>query len=73
MRALLGVRAASPSVESGLDGDGGAGRAANRQEVAVTGLLGVVPQHFGQVTCQTNKQTSKQTKKQDIRQDTDKL
>lgn len=51
----MGVRGASPSVERRLDGDGGAGRAANRQEVSVTGLLGVVPQHFGQVTYETAK------------------
>lgn len=47
---LLGMGGASPAVESRLDGDGGAGRAAHRQEVSVAGLLCVVPQHFGQVT-----------------------
>lgn len=39
----------SSSIECRLNGDGGPGRAVNIQEFTVTGLLGVVLQHCGQI------------------------
>lgn len=44
------VLGAFPPIEGRLNGDGCAGRAANGQQIAVAGLLCVVPQHFGEET-----------------------
>lgn len=56
LRAPQGVREAPPPVEGRLDGDGCAWWTVDRQEVALTGLLCVVPQDLGQIPCETRRE-----------------